>query len=81
MVAGSVFVSIRNSFVEEGGKGGFFLHSYLYQHVGWGGVVIVLVVTGCICVVTGRGRRFGGVLYISSWLIYIIRKLVAEGGR
>ena len=37
MVAGSVFVSIRNSFVEEGGRGGFFLHSYLYQHVGWAG--------------------------------------------
>ena len=81
MVAGSVFVSIRNSFVEEGGRGFFFLHSYLYQHVGWGGVVIVLVVTGCIYVVTRRGRRFGGVLYISSWLIYIIRKLIVEGGR
>ena len=82
MVAGSVFVSIRNSFVEEGGRGGFIIHSGLHQHVGWvGGVVIVLVVTGCACVVTRRGRRAGGVLYISSWLIYIIRKLFVRAGR
>ena len=42
---------------------------------------MVLVVTGCIYIVTRRGRRGGGVLYISSWLIYIIRKLIVGGGR
>ena len=37
VVAGSVFVSMRNSFVKEGGRGSFILHSNMYQHVGWGG--------------------------------------------
>ena len=82
MVAGSVFVSIRNSFVEEGGRGSFFFYiPTCINMLGVGGVVIVLVVTGCVCVVTRRGRRAGGVLYISSWLIYIIRKLIVGGGR
>ena len=81
MVAGSVFVSIRNSFVEEGGRGVFFLHSYLYQHVGWAGGRYGVGGDGCIYIVTRRGRKLGGVLYISSWLIYIIRKLIVGGGR
>jgi hypothetical protein len=42
---------------------------------------MVLVVTGCMYIVARRGRRAGGVLHISSWLIYIIRKLIVEGGR
>jgi hypothetical protein len=56
------------------------LHAYIYRGEG-GGVVMVLLVTGCIYIVARRGRRLGGVLYISSWLIYIIRKLIGRGGR
>ena len=51
VVAGSVFVSIRNSFVEEGGRGVFFYIPTCINMLG-GGVVIVLCVGGdgvCMC--------------------------------
>ena len=59
----------------------YFYFSICIYICGGGGVVMLLVVTGCMHAVARRGRRAGGVLYISSWLIYIIRKLIVEGGR
>ena len=72
VVAGSVFVSIRNSFVEEGGRGGFFLHSYLHQHVGWGGGRYCVGGDGvCMCCYAeGKESRGSSIYFLLAYLYH-----------